>query len=60
MDSLGETLSLAFRGGERRRRELRLTEAEAGEIARRYSAQVRDLGDGWYEIEFGGVEYGET
>lgn len=50
--SLERRLTDAFSNGVRRR-ELRLTGGEAQYIAQAYpSAQVRDLGDGWYEITF--------
>lgn len=53
-------LSAAFRGGEVRRRELRLTEAEADAIRTRYAAVVTPMGESagktWYEITFRGAE----
>ena len=50
----------AFRGGEIRRRELRLTDEEAAWVAARYPARVVPMGPGgdkyWYEIIFQGAE----
>ncbi len=52
-------LSAAFCGGEICRRELRLTEEEAGYIAAHYPAGVAALGGNWYEITFrGGLSHG--
>ncbi|MCC8121953.1 MAG: hypothetical protein LIO58_00185 [Oscillospiraceae bacterium] len=53
---LGDKISDCFSGGELRRRELRLTEEEARCIARLYPAQVRPMGQAWYEIVFQGAE----
>ena len=53
------TLSEAFRGGELRRRELRLSPEEADYIRTHYQASLTPLtaGDGaWYEISFRGAE----
>ena len=47
-------ISESFEGGQIRCRELRLTEAEAGYVARAYAAHLRPLGDQWYEITFFG------
>lgn len=52
---LGALVSQCFAGGERVRRELRLTAEQAGQIARHYPASVRPMGDSWYEITFQGA-----
>ena len=53
-------MSDAFRGGELRRRELRLTVREAAYIRRRLPVRLVPLGPGgdktWYEIIFQGAE----
>lgn len=53
-------LSAAFRGGDLRARELRLTDDEADYIRAHTAAQVvpmgRSGGKGWYEITFRGAE----
>ncbi len=51
-DNLDALLSICFEGGERRCRELRLSEADAQSIQDNYHATVRPMGDGWYEITF--------
>ena len=48
-------ISESFEGGQIRRRELRLTEAEAGYVALAYPASLRPLGNQWYEITFMGA-----
>ena len=48
---LGRLLSECFAGGERLRRELRLSE----ELAAAYPADVRPMGGSWYEITFQGA-----
>lgn len=54
-------ITAAFQGGERRTRELRLTEDEAAYIRAQYSAVITPLGQGgekdWYEITFRGAEH---
>jgi len=52
---LEQKLSACFSGGERRKRELRLTQAEARCAAALYPIAVRPLGGTWYEITFQGV-----
>ena len=54
-EALGNLISQCFSGGEICRRELRLSPAQAGQIAGRYPAGVRPIGDGWYEITFQGA-----
>ena len=58
--ALDRLLTECFAGGERRRRELRLSEAQARRVAERYPAsQVRPMGGSWYEITFqGAYRYG--
>lgn len=55
-----QKISAAFRGGEIRKRELRLTGAEAAYIAAHFSVVLTPLGAGadktWYEITFRGAE----
>ena len=50
------TLSEAFRGGELRRRELRLTQEEAAYIRAHWAARLAPMGESggktWYEITF--------
>ena len=48
---LGRLLSECFAGGERLRRELRLS----AELAAAYPADVRPMGGSWYEITFQGA-----
>ena len=48
-------ISESFEGGQVRRRELRLTEAEAGYVALHYPADLRPMGGQWYEITFMGA-----
>ena len=48
---LGRLLSECFAGGERLRRELRLSAEQAEELA----ADVRPMGGSWYEITFQGA-----
>ena len=54
------TLSDAFRGGDIRRRELRLTGEEAAYIRAHFAAVVLPMepeeGKSWYEITFRGAE----
>jgi len=46
-------LSALFRGGERRRRELRLTQAEFDYLTRAYPAAVlTPMGESWYELSW--------
>lgn len=45
-------LSACFLGGEVCRRELRLTAAEADYLRCACPADLRPLGEGWYEIAF--------
>lgn len=52
---LGRLLSECFAGGERLRRELRLTGEQARRLAREYPATVRPMGEDWYEITFQGA-----
>lgn len=52
-EPLDRMLSACFRGGELRRRELRLTAEAAHAIAKTYpTTQVRHLDGCWYEISF--------
>ena len=44
-------LSQALCHGERLRRELRLTPAEADWVARNLPAALTPLGDGWYDLK---------
>lgn len=48
-------LSEAFCHGERLRRELRLSPAEAAWVETNYPAVLTPLGEGWYDIEFQGA-----
>lgn len=50
-----DLFSTCFEGGERRQRELRLTEEEAQYAQTHFSAQLRPMGESWYEITFVGV-----
>ena len=52
---LERRLSECFEGGARLRRELRLSQAEAGYIAQHYAALLRPMGEQWYEITFQGA-----
>ena len=52
---LGRLLSECFAGGERLRRELRLSAEQAEELAAAYPADVRLMGGSWYEITFQGA-----
>ena len=54
---LGRLLSECFAGGERLRRELRLSAEQAEELAAAYPADVRPMGGSWYEITFQGGVY---
>ena len=58
---LERILSDAFRGGELRRRELRLTPEEADYIRAHSAARLTPMGESggktWYEITFQGVEH---
>ena len=54
MTAIDTNISAAFRGGEIRTRELRLTEGEADYVRAHYAAVVRDMGENWYEITFTG------
>ena len=53
--ALSALISECFVGGEICRRELRLSEEQAGLLARDYPASVRPMGGSWYEITFQGV-----
>ena len=52
---LEERITESFEGGQRLCRELRLSEAEAGYVARTYAALLRPMGEQWYEITFQGA-----
>lgn len=52
---LERRISDSFEGGQIRRRELRLTEAEARYVAETYPAGLRPMGGQWYEITFLGA-----
>ena len=52
---LGRLLSECFAGGELLRRELRLSRVQAERLAADYPAQVRPMGENWYEITFRGA-----
>ena len=54
---LGGWLSECFAGGELLRRELRLSRAQAERLAADYPAQVRPMGENWYEITFQGAYF---
>lgn len=54
MTTIETKISAAFRGGDIRIRELRLTQIEADYVRAHYAAAVRDMGFGWYEITFTG------
>ena len=54
---LGRLLSECFAGGERLRRELRLSPVQAERLAADYPAQVRPMGENWYEITFQGAYF---
>ena len=58
--ALERLLSECFAGGERRRRELRLSREQARQVERLCpDSQVRAMGGSWYEISFQGVrDYG--
>ncbi len=58
--SLSALVSQCFAGGRLRRRELRLSSGQAGLLARNYPADVRPMGDGWYEITFQGAVHREN
>ena len=45
-------LSAAFHGGERKSRELRLSEADAIFLAGHYPVTVESLGRQWYQVTF--------
>ena len=52
-------LSDAFHGGERRSRELRLSEEQLQYVSGLGSAQVEPLGGQWYQVTFeGGMDRG--
>ena len=57
MDGLDKLLSQCFAGGELLRRELRLSRAQAERLAADYPAQVRPMGENWYEITFQGAYF---
>ena len=54
---LGRLLYECFAGGELLRRELRLSRAQAERLAADYPAQVRPMGENWYEITFQGAYF---
>ena len=54
---LGRLLSECFAGGERLRRELRLSRSQAERLAADYPADVRPMGENWYEITFRGAYF---
>ena len=56
-DGLDKLLSQCFAGGELLRRELRLSRAQAERLAADYPAQVRPMGENWYEITFQGAYF---
>lgn len=45
-------ISAAFHGGERKRRELRLSEEDARFLSEHYPATVEPLGGQWYQVTF--------
>lgn len=45
-------ISAAFLGGERKSRELRLSEEDARFLADHYAATVEPLGGQWYQVTF--------
>lgn len=47
-----QKISDAFSGGEVVCRELRLTDEEADFVRNHYAAQVTDLGEQWYQLQF--------
>lgn len=49
---LDRVFSEAFSGGEVLCRELRLTDEEIGYVRAHYAAEVTDLGDHWYQLQF--------
>lgn len=49
---LDKLLSAAFHGGERRCRELRLSEEDARFLTEHYPAAAQSLGEQWYLISF--------
>lgn len=54
MTAIETKISAAFRGGEIRTRELRLDQAEADYVRAHFAAEVRPMGQNWYEITFMG------
>lgn len=52
---LERLISECFAGGERLRRELRLTDQEAQWLQSAYPAALRPIGGQWYEITFQGA-----
>ena len=54
-ERLSRLLSECFSGGERLRRELRLTRSQAERLAAAFHAAVRPMGGDWYEISFQGA-----
>ena len=54
---LGRLLSECFDRGERLQRELRLSPAQAQALAADYPADVRPMGENWYEITFRGAYF---
>ena len=55
--ALDALLSRCFAGGERLERELRLSPAQAQALAADYPADVRPMGENWYEITFRGAYF---
>lgn len=54
---LGRLLSECFERGELLRRELRLSRSQAERLAADYPADVRSMGENWYEITFRGAYF---
>lgn len=53
--TLHDCFSRLFDGGERLRREVRLTAEQARWAVEHYPAVLTPLGDGWYDMEFQGA-----
>lgn len=49
---IDRTISEAFSGGEVLCRELRLTAEEADYVRAHYAADMTDLGECWYQLQF--------
>ena len=56
-ERLVRLISQCFAGGELLRRELRLSRTLAERLAADYPAQVRPMGENWYEITFQGAYF---